>query len=130
MRLRDIFSVTPSKLWASNLKLIITRGCTNAGRLNFVRWRQTGPISEQVSPFFPHIQKCVKVHTNKVGNSEDYSPLQNSGSSTWNLLHVTHFALRIWTWLLHFCHICGPYCNGSSQVLQFDIQSCPPLDAA
>ena len=68
LRLRDIFSVTPSILRDSNLKLIITPGRTNAGRLNFVWWRLTGLILEQVSPFFPHIQKCVKVHTNKVGN--------------------------------------------------------------
>jgi hypothetical protein len=48
------FSRTPNKFWESNLKLIILRGCANAGRLNFVRWRLIGLISEQVSPFSPH----------------------------------------------------------------------------
>jgi hypothetical protein len=124
------FSVTPSKFWHSNLKLIITRECTNAEQLNFVRWRLTGLISEQVSPSFHHIQKCVKVHTNKVGNSEDYNPLRNSESSTGNLLHVTHFAPVTWTWLLHFCQIYVPYCNGSSQVIVVWHSVLPPLDAA
>jgi hypothetical protein len=90
VRLRDIFSVTPSKFWDSNLKLIITRGCTT----KFCMVASNRPnFRTRIAVFTSHTKMRKSSHEH--GNSEDYSPLQHSGSSTWNLLHVTHFASRI-----------------------------------
>ena len=41
-------------------------------------------------------------------NSEVHISGQNCGSSVWNLLHVAHWRLRIWRWILDFGKICGP----------------------
>lgn len=41
-------------------------------------------------------------------NSEVHGPLENCGSSGWNLLHVTIRAPRIGRWLLKVWKICAP----------------------
>lgn len=62
------------------------------GWLNFL-WYQL-ISSGQILKFFSYIQQCV--HS-----------CQNSGSSAWNLFHVTLLVPGLWWWLIDIWKICG-----------------------